>query len=63
MLHGAFRQRRNGGEKNTGMSCPAGYVGVSKNSGISPKMDGLFHGKPYEQMDDLGVLLFLETSV
>ena len=19
-----------------------------------PKMDGLFHGKPYEQMDDLG---------
>ena len=24
-------------------------------------MDGLFHGKPYEQMDDLGVRLFLET--
>ncbi len=24
-------------------------------------MDGLFHGKPYEQMDDLGVPLFLET--
>ncbi len=21
----------------------------------TPKMDGLFHGKPYEQMDDLGV--------
>ena len=30
------------------------YVGVSKNRGKNPKMDGLFHGKPYEQMDDLG---------
>ena len=29
---------------------------------VSPKMDGLFHGKPYEQMDDLGVPLFSETS-
>ena len=29
---------------------------------IKPKMDGLFHGKPYEQMDDLGgPPLFLET--
>ena len=37
---------------------------VSKNRGIlPPKMDGLFHGKPYEQMDDLGVPLFLETPV
>ena len=26
-------------------------------------MDGLFHGKPYEQMDDLEVPLFLETPV
>ena len=26
-------------------------------------MDGLFHGKPYEQMDDLGAPLFLETSI
>ena len=26
-----------------------------------PKMDGLFHGKPYFSMDDLGVPLFLET--
>ena len=26
-------------------------------------MDGLFHGKPYEQMDDLGVPLFLETTI
>ena len=50
-------------EKKKLLGCPAGYVGVSKNSGISAKMDGLFHGKPYEQMDDLGVLLFLETSV
>ena len=24
-------------------------------------MDSLIHGKPYEQMDDLGVPLFLET--
>ena len=24
-------------------------------------MDGLFHGKPYFLMDDLGVPLFLET--
>ena len=29
-------------------------MGVSKNSGKTLKMDGLFHGKPYEQMDDLG---------
>ncbi len=28
-------------------------MGVSKNRGKTPKMDGLFHGKPYEQMDDL----------
>ncbi len=32
-------------------------MGVSKNSGKTPKMDALFHGKPYEQMDDLGVPL------
>ena len=29
-------------------------MAVSKNRGKTPKMDGLFHGKPYEQMDDLG---------
>ena len=29
------------------------HMDVSKNRG-NPKMDGLFHGKPYEQMDDLG---------
>ena len=29
----------------------------------APKMDGEnFMGKPYEQMDDLGVPLFLDTS-
>ena len=29
---------------------------------LPPKMDGLFHGKAYEEMDDLGVFpLFLET--
>ena len=27
---------------------------VSKNRRKTPKMDGLFHGNPYEQMDDLG---------
>ncbi len=26
-------------------------------------MDGLFHGKPYVLMDDLGVPLFSETSI
>ena len=26
-------------------------------------MDGLFHGKPYFLMDDLGVPLFLETPI
>ena len=26
-------------------------------------MDGLFHGKPYEQMDDLGGPLFFETPI
>ena len=34
-------------------------MGVSKNRG-TPKMDGENNGsKPYEQMDDLGVPLFL----
>ena len=40
-----------------------GHMDVSKNRAFSPKMDGLFHVKPYEQMDDLGVPnfpLFLE---
>ena len=38
-------------------SLPALYIyidmGVSKNSGVSPKMDGLFHGNPYFLMDDM----------
>ena len=34
--------------------CSHGILGVSKNSGFSPKMDGENNGKPYEQMDDLG---------
>ena len=39
-------------------------MGVSKNRGKTPKMDGENHGsKPYEQMDDLGIPLFLETSI
>ena len=29
-------------------------MGVSKNRGKNPKMDGENNGKPYEQMDDLG---------
>ena len=29
-------------------------MGVSKNRGKPPKMDGEINGKPYEQMDDLG---------
>ena len=36
---------------------------VSKNRGKTPKMDGLFHEKPPFKMDDLGVPLFLETSI
>ena len=28
-------------------------MGVSKNRGKTPKMDGENNGKPYEQMDDL----------
>ncbi len=27
---------------------------LNQKWGKTPKMDGLFHGKPYEQMDDLG---------
>ena len=30
------------------------HLGVSTNSGKTPKMDGENNGKPYEQMDDLG---------
>ena len=39
------------------------YKGVSKNKGKKPKMDGENNGNPYEQMDDLGVRLFLETPI
>ena len=39
-------------------------MGVSKNRGKTPKMDGENHGKPYEQMDDLGENpLFLEAPI
>ena len=34
-------------------------LGVSKNNGTPKWM--VYNGKPYEQMDDLGVPLFLET--
>ena len=34
-----------------------------KNWGKTPKMDGENNGKPYEQMDDLGVPIFLETPI
>ena len=37
-------------------------MGVSKNRGKTPQMDGENNGKPYEQMDDLGGFpIFLET--
>ena len=37
---------------------------VSKNRGKTPKMDGENNGsKPYEQIDDLGAPLFLETPI
>ena len=36
---------------------------VSQNRGNTPKMDGENNEKPYEQMDDLGVPLFLETPI
>ncbi len=38
-------------------------MGVSKNRGNPPKMDGENNGQPYEQMHDLGVALFLETPI
>ena len=34
-----------------------------KIGGKPTKMDGENNGKPYEQMDDLGVPLFLETPI
>ena len=38
-------------------------VEKTKNRGdFTHKMDGENNGKPYEQMDDLGVPLFLETT-
>ncbi len=37
-------------------------MGVNPKIGdFTPKMDGENIGKPYEQMDDLGVALFLEA--
>ena len=41
------------------------HLGVEpKNRGkTAPKMDGENNGKPYEQMDDLGVPLFLEAPI
>ncbi len=40
------------------------YLAVSKNRGVyPPKWMVNFFGKPYEQMDDLGVPLFLETPI
>ena len=38
-------------------------MGVSKNRRKTPKMDGENNGKPYEQMDYLGVPLILETPI
>ena len=41
-----------GSNKN---SPDVGNMGVSKNRGKTPKMNGENHGKPYFLMDDLGV--------
>ena len=41
----------------------ASPIWVFPKIGVGPQMDGLFHGKPYEQMDDLGIHLFLETPI
>ncbi len=38
------------------------YMGASKNKGKHPKMEGLFHGKPYEQMDDFGGAIILGNT-
>ena len=38
-----------------------GYMGVSKNRGAPKWM--VYNGTPYYLMDDLGVPLFLETSI
>ena len=42
------------------MGC-LGYIGVSKNRGTPKWM--VYNGKPYEQMDDLGAPLVLETPI
>ena len=36
-------------------------MGISKNRGTPKWM--VYNGQPYEQMDDLGVPLFLETPI
>ena len=36
-------------------------MGVSKNNGTPKRM--VYNGKPYVEMDDLGVPLFLETPI
>ena len=38
-------------------------VNPKNRGGKPPKMDGLFHGKPYFLMDYLRVPLFLETPI
>ena len=38
------------------------YLGVSKNRGKTPKMDGLYW-KTLSKMDDLGIPLFSKTSI
>ena len=39
------------------------YVGVEPKIGGKPPKWMVYNGKPYEQMDDLGVPLFLETPM
>ena len=47
------------GERRLTYGCFQPKIGGCK----TPKMDGENNGKPYEQMDDLGVPLFLETPI
>ena len=42
---------------------PITHMDVSKNRGKTLQNGWSKNGKPYEQMDDLGVPLFLETSI
>ena len=61
-FRGCIRAKKTtpGEKKNLSCQLQCLHGWPSKNrGGISPKMDGENNGKPYEQMDDFGVPLFL----